>query len=313
MQELTDFQKETMQGLGGHDMGAILGVHPFKTVHDVYMEKVEGRFSIEMTKPMQRGIYLEPSLVQYACDELQLRARECPVQVHPEFKFIRGHPDRFLMDPDSGSGFEPVALLEAKTTRLKADWGEEGTDSIPDFILIQINTYLELTGLSVAWIPADVAYELRLYKAERNQDVIDAILENGARFWNDHILKKVPPAVDGSDNAGDMLKALYAKDTGLEIASDEKIEEMYAEYHQARLVEASAAKDLELRKQLLQKEMGAASVLQGDDWRITWKAHDTTTIDRKAILAEMTNPPKRLIKKHTQTSTVRRFNPPRLK
>lgn len=310
MPELTDFQKETMQGLGGHDMGAILEVHPFKTKHDVYMEKVHGKFSIEMTKPMQRGIYLEDGLVKYACDELQLHARECPVQVHPEFKFIRGHPDRFLIDPANGS--EPVALLEAKTTRLKADWGEERTDSIPDFILIQINTYLELTGLSVAWIPADVAYELRLYKAEKNSEIIGVILEQGARFWHDHILKKVPPAVDGSDNAGEMLKALYAKDTGLEIASDEKIEEMYAEYHQARFVEASAAKDLELRKQLLKKEMGAASVLQGDNWRITWKAHDQKKVDYEKVIEEAGVSAK-LVQKHTQTSTVRRFNPPRLK
>ena len=49
-----------------------------------------------------------------------------------------------------------------------------------------------------------------MYEVKRDEDVIDAIVSKCRDFWENHVLKDVPPAPINVDD----IKKLYAKDSG---------------------------------------------------------------------------------------------------
>ncbi len=153
-------------GLGGSDVGAILGLSPFRTPVDAWLEKT-GRAPdddlAERRRDLRFGIYVG----QFVASEYE---RETGRQVqrftamlrHPTGPLL-GNVDRLVIPEGSKVASQMGRIrarrgLECKTANTftafdSEAWGAAGTDQVPPHYLVQTATYLVLTGCDV-WEPA---------------------------------------------------------------------------------------------------------------------------------------------------------------
>lgn len=83
----------------------------------------------------------------------------------------------------------------------KEEWGEAGTDKVPQRFLVQVHAQMAVTNTNVAELAALVGgRKLLVYRIGRDDEITAAIYEAARRFWYDHVVADTPPPVDGSDD-----------------------------------------------------------------------------------------------------------------
>ena len=187
---LTDAQREARQnGLGGSDAAAVLGISPWKTPLELYLEKTGQALPGEPNDAMIWGNRLEGVVADAAAERLGISFQHNDqTLVHRDYPWMLGHIDREV------SG-EPT-LVEIKTTGYQSDdWGEEGTDAIPPYYLAQVAHYLAVTEYHAAHVAVLFLQERRLglYFVPRDLELEAHLLDAEQRFWCEHVVPRVPP------------------------------------------------------------------------------------------------------------------------
>ncbi len=203
------FQERRRKGLGGTDISAIMGLHPYKTAHEVYLEKVEG-YSKDLSEneAVQRGVIFESP----AADLYELKTGKklyCTSTItSTKYPFLIANPDRVI--PSESRGVE-IKTVGKYAHYVQKEFGESGTQTIPEHYYMQIAHYmfvLDYKYWDLAALFPD--YELRIYSFERNPQIDDIILEHGESFWKNHVEARNPPAIDfKSPYAKELIKSLY--------------------------------------------------------------------------------------------------------
>lgn len=192
-------------GLGGSDIGAILGVCAFRSDVDVWLDKVrpQGAASPSTSLPMRLGNFLEPFVVQ-EYERLTGHATREHVGTlrHPTYPELFGHVDRIVdlkCGPD-GAGRAAQSrhlVLECKTcSAFRAhEWGPAWSDQVPAEYLAQCLWYLGLTQYEEAHLAVLLGNsDLRIYRIKRDLDIERHMFELAHRFWHEHVLTRRAPA-----------------------------------------------------------------------------------------------------------------------
>ena len=178
---LTDHQREQRRGkLTASDVAAWMGLHPFKSAADVFLEKTGRVPEPETGEAAEIGQRVEPYLLDWAAERLGCRITKNQWRTG-------GHP---VLGATLDAITEDGRPLEAKTVgmanfhALRLDqWGEDGTDIVPDQFLIQVTTQMIVSGANEAHLAALLAgYGQRLYSIERHPAVVEAILAAADSF-----------------------------------------------------------------------------------------------------------------------------------
>jgi len=198
-----DFTHDRTKYLGGSDIGAILGLSPYKTPVDVWLEKT-GKHSHQIDNlPIRFGTFAESFVASEYARATGSILREYPQAItHPHHPYLQGHIDRFVSpDPclalfNENGSCTASHLLECKTASpyTQSQWGEAGSDEVPMSYLAQCHWYLCMTGLE----RCDLAVlfgnsDFRIYQIDRDEALESALLEAALTFWQDHVLKDIPP------------------------------------------------------------------------------------------------------------------------
>jgi putative phage-type endonuclease len=179
-------------GIGGTDIGAILGINPYKTAYDVYQEKVHNyEKDLSWNEKVIWGNLLEEPISRRYADLMKVDLISIePIQSlkHP---YLFGSPDRLIKGRKKG--LEIKAVGESQ----KCLWGASGSQEVPEYYYIQAAHYMLVLDYD-SW---DIAVliggqELRIYSFERDREIDNIILTNSSVFWRDHILKRVPPPIN---------------------------------------------------------------------------------------------------------------------
>jgi putative phage-type endonuclease len=200
---LTPEQREKRQNsVGGSDVPAILNISPFKSASDIYLAKTIG--VEQSTNPaIEAGHALESAVIEWAMDKLKIndmkwssanvrrtkrlnctKGGSVPAHANLDFMFIA---------PEIGR-----CGLEAKTTSLGSYWGSEGTDEVPEHVLVQCLWQAEVADLNrvyVAVLIADRGFHFKMYEIdptdyeEEREDMINVI----GYFWNNHVMEEKEP------------------------------------------------------------------------------------------------------------------------
>lgn len=189
------------QFLTATDVPAILGVSPWVNAADVFLQKTQGISTFKGNDATEAGTLLEPSVLAWA-----------------SFKLGELQPGDWLVHENGINACSLDArrmngeVVEAKTSGIvgpgdPSKWGEEGTDEIPDYYLLQVQAQLMVTGAARAWVPALIGGRgFVLFCVQANADLQEAIAENSVSFWREHVETCVaPPNVRASMES---LKAL---------------------------------------------------------------------------------------------------------
>lgn len=310
------FLEERRTGLGGSDIGAILGLSKYRTPVEVWMEKTGRAVPKDGTLQMRFGTYAEQFVAdEYSASTGRLVQRFNPMLRHPDFPMVIGHVDRLVI-PDGQKRaahqreIRTDRLLECKTASAFAasggEWGPSGTDEVPAGYLIQIATYCALTGCAYADLAALFGnQELRIYTLTRDIDLEQELLRRAAEWWRQHVENDLAP--DPQSEAD--VRLLYPKDNQREIEATDEIYDAWAQLSNAK----RDAKELESTEQsardVLTAYMGESAVLRyRGETLATYKAsRDGSKTDWKAV-AQAMKAPAELISKHTiQTAGSRRL------
>ena len=191
-----DWILERRYGIGASDAGTIIGVNPWKSNVDLWLEKTGQREPEDISgKPyVQYGHDAEPHIrALFALDHPELQVLyESPYKIiqNDDHSWILGTPDGELIDSEGNHGG-----LEIKTTEIMhgGQW-HEWDGRIPDQYYAQVCHQMLATGWEFVWLCVQIKYttrdgekraERREYLIER-EDVLEdmkALLEAEEKFW----------------------------------------------------------------------------------------------------------------------------------
>jgi putative phage-type endonuclease len=190
-QELLERQKY----IGGSDVAAILGISPWRTSWDVWAEKT-GRLDMAQRKTSaaaDAGNRCEPIVLDWAEERLGTSLwRNMRYEYAP---WLQAQCDGIV----TANG-RPVEAKTAGGGALDPAWGEEGTDMVPDYYLVQTTVQMLCTGADMAHLAALLGgrgLEFRMYAIPFNAALGDAILGHCEAFWHRHVLADTPPPESG--------------------------------------------------------------------------------------------------------------------
>lgn len=200
------------RGIGGSDVGGILGLDERNSPLSVYMDKRGELPDDDAGEAADWGNLLEPVVAhKWATDQGQ-HIWSPGVLAHPDRPWQIANPDRFYLDPRAERAVEkPDGLLEVKTTNqfLDSDWDPDA-DRMPDRARLQVQHYLDVTGLQRAHVACLVGgQKLKVFTETYDAELAEMLRDACTRFWHDHVLAGKPPAIDGSKATTDLLGRLY--------------------------------------------------------------------------------------------------------
>lgn len=275
-------------GIGGSDAAAAVGLNPYKSQLELWMEKTGHDADLEKpdpndtTHPVFWGTLLEPIVAAAYTQQTRNRVRKInAVLRHPSIPFMLANIDREVV------GTADVQLLECKTA------GEFGArlwrDGVPEYVQLQVQHQLAVTGKKAADVAVLLCGQhLAVHRIERDDGLIARLVELEARFWH-YVQSDTPPPADGSDSADRALRCLFPRDVGstVDFSDDRTLSATFADLVTVR-ADIETREQLESKlKQSIQQAMGDASRAVFETGEVTWKrSKDNAGVDLKKLLAE---------------------------
>jgi putative phage-type endonuclease len=199
--------------LGASETAAILGFDKYRTPLDVYRMK-RGEAEPETAgEKAEAGLRAEQMIAEWLADLYNLKIqRDNKIRIHPTLKFWRCNLDRVIIGQPNGT-----APLELKTTSLEnlKNWNPMAEELNPSFVhhWVQVQSQLAVTGYKWAAIGVMPADSFRgfgqpeLIIIQPDQEFIAMATGKVEVFWEEHVLKGVPPDPVTEDD----LKILYPR------------------------------------------------------------------------------------------------------
>lgn len=183
------------KGIGGSDSPVLfLGKdYPFDvTPLSIYKDKLGLAPDREPTAAMRRGTALEPLAAEmFAALYPTMTVERChAILQHPKHKWMLADVDRIV----KGHGQMGVGILEIKCPGPQTI-RKIKNEGIPDYYQIQLQHYLAVTGYkwgSLAILDIMNWELLKPFMIERDDELIDQIIDVDAKFW-DCVKRKEPP------------------------------------------------------------------------------------------------------------------------
>jgi putative phage-type endonuclease len=272
-------------GIGSSDAAAAVGLSPYKSQLELWLEKT-GRAGAKeettgMDDPCYWGTLLEPYVATAYQQKTGRKARRVnAVLQHPTFNFMLANLDREVV------GSPDVQILECKTA------GEFGSrlwkDGVPEYVQLQVQHQLAVTGNAAA----DVAVllcgqKLEIHRIERDDELIARLILLETRFW-ECVEQDNEPLADGSESSARALRQLYpGNDTTLDFGQDETLCEAFTALSLLKTELEEKGQLAEQCKQTLQQAMGDASRAVFPDGEVTYRrSKDGTSLDTKRLAAD---------------------------
>jgi putative phage-type endonuclease len=189
-------------GVGGSDIGAILGLSPYRSPVDVWAEKVGGDGGTSDAIHLRYGQHLEPFVAREYERLTGHVTHEHPRTLrHPRHPHLFAHVDRLVGRDgqavlDSSGVVCTPTLLECKTASpfSAGQWGQAWTDQVPHSYLVQCVWYTTITGCQEAHLAVLLGNsELRVYRIAHDRGLGERLVEAALCFWDEHVMSGVPP------------------------------------------------------------------------------------------------------------------------
>lgn len=225
---LTEAQlEERRSGIGGSDAAVILGINPFKTAYELYLDK-RGEAPAEDESFLKESRYWGSVLEQPVCDryaeETGYKIQKAHQMIRSkEYPFMIANIDRKVVGQDHRIGFE------AKTAARAEGWGPTGSNEVPAYIMCQCQHYLAVTGYDVWDLGVLIGNrDYRSYRIAPIPEIIEQLIQAEEEFW-DRVEAGVAPDISWQSAATTrLIKNLYPGTNGQVI----QLPEIATKYHE---------------------------------------------------------------------------------
>ncbi len=281
------------EGIGGSDAAVIMGVNPWKSPLELWLEKTGELADDEDNEAMYWGRMLEDMVAREF-------AKRTGKQVRRKNSLIKSKKHPFMLANIDRDVVGERAGLECKTT----SGFYEDTGECPAHYYPQIQHYMAVLGYE-KWYVAVLAGGQRfyIYEVPRNEAYIDEMISKERQFW-DLVLSDTPPVADSGSN--DALAKMFptAKDDEDVVELPGEAFELIIQYDRAHDAEKQAkeAKDEAANRLKQMLADNAKGVIF--DRTVRWTNVNRNNFDRRRFQKERPE----LYDQYVNSSSYRRFS-----
>ena len=270
--------------IGGSNAAAAVGINPYKSPASLFYEMVNGTAQDLSTNPdVLRGLLLEPVARQRLSEVFNLDVIE-----HDQNEFIRNekYPHSHAL-PDGWILWDGERIpLEIKVPAPR-NW-ERLDIEIPDHIQCQAIHNAAVIGAPALLLVCLNPVSMEIYRNifEAVPDAVDALMEGEERFWNEHIVPRIPPEPRSHED----LKLRWPQhEDGKRIKTTPEIEAAHSWMMKYRREAKEANDQAEKMSFEIRAFMADCEALIDDDTgRVlaTYKSSTRSTLDAKRLKIE---------------------------
>ena len=268
-------------GIGGSDAAAVAGQSRWRGPMDVYLEKIGSSAPLIETERMFWGKALEDVVAKEYARQKERKVRKSNLTLRDSSAPWRmAHIDRAVISTDGVR-----RGLECKTADRfsAADFGEPDTDEVPPDYLLQCAHYLGVTG----WDVWDLAVLIggntfRTYHIPRDEDLIHDLFVLEDDFWQNNVVPRIPPPIDGSEASRRFLEAGHVAPED-EIPMTDELYELAMRYESLRLTIKASALGLDLVKNKIREAMSGKGKSRRDNAKVSWSIATVRRLDGKGL------------------------------
>jgi len=282
-------------GIGGSDVAAILGLSKYKSPYQLWLDKTNrAELDDSESEPAYWGNMLEDVVAkEYAKRNGVKVQRVNQTLEHPEFTWARANIDRAIINPEISGNVRikdgkltTDRILECKTANqyLAKLWGDEQSESVPDYYLTQCQWYMGVTGASLCGLGVLIGgQKFRSYQVAFDPELFEMLTDECSKFWNEHVQADVPPAPTTFD---DVLHRWSTHNPNQALQADDELANLVAEYKDLNKTIKEASAELDGMKLQICSRMEDAEMIIAEEKRLaTFKYQERNTLDSKALKA----------------------------
>lgn len=268
-------------GIGGSDVSVIAGINPYRSVHQLWLEKTGQAEPEEADNEYTHfGTILEPVIRKEFMERTGIKVRQKHMLLQSEeYPFMYADLDGVINEDGE------LALFEAKTaSQYKTDIWEE---DVPAEYVLQVQHYMAVTGARKTYVAALVGGNHFVYHVvERDDNLITQIIIMEKYFWEHHVIGGMEPVPDGSEATTEYLNRKFADSNGETVLLPEEVIPICEEYERLseelkELERERNAAANQLKNYLKEAETGTAG-----GRTISWKQIYKSTLDTKKLKEE---------------------------
>lgn len=292
----TDWLKYRKKGITGTDAGAICGLNPYSSAFQIYQDKITDEIEEFDNESMRQGRDLEEYVARRFSEETGLKVRRAnAIFQNEENPFMLADFDRLIVGQKAG--------LECKTVSpYSSDKWNDG--NIPLHYQMQVQHYLAVSGFDCWYIAAVIfGREFLIRKIERDEELINYLIDIERGFWYNNVLAGIMPEPDGSDNCSEMIAKMYFKgqeNKTIKLSGYKEILDRRADLD--KLIKKMEKEKKEI-DQKIKMEMQDATVALESGYKISWSNFEQNKLDTKKLKEEKPD----IYKEYCKSSTNRRF------
>ena len=276
-----EWLKYRTKGIGGSDVSIIAGINPFKSVHQLWLEKTgQAEPEEEGSEYTHFGTLLEPIVRKEFMERTGIKVRQKHMLLQSE-----EHPFMFA-DLDGVINEDgQLCIFEAKTASAYKQevWEEE----VPAPYILQVQHYMAVTGAKKTYIAALVGGNHFFYhEVERDEEMIAKIIVMEKYFWQHHVMGGVEPVPDGSEATTRYFNERFRNSNGKTIELPDTVLPVCEEYDNLtrQIKELETAKNAAANQ--LKSYLGEAEAGTVGDRKIIWKSVSKNSVDTKRLKSE---------------------------
>jgi putative phage-type endonuclease len=262
---------------------------------DVFLDKRGEDIKTGNEEAMYWGSVLE----EVVANEYQKRTERKVQRVnqmlaHPEHDFMLANIDRAIIAPEIAGNVRwrdgrltTNRILECKTANGFAfdQWGDAGSDDVPDAYLLQCQWYLCVTRAEVADLAVLIGgSDYRIYSIVRDDALIDDMTEAADRFWKRVQEGIAPDPQSVAESARKWPRHIAGKSLIVDVTTAEACAELSKIGAEKKALES---KEDELKTQVM-KAFGDAEEISHMGRRLaTWKTQQANRLDTRRLKEEL--------------------------
>jgi len=275
---ITEKQKEMrLKHIGASESAAILGMNPWATAYDVWMEKTGRIMGFDGNEACDLGNMIEDGLLDWAGGEVGDRIIKNQYRVHAGGVLSATH-DALSME-NSNIGYEAKTAGLLNPWNANDVWGEARTDEIPDHYIIQCQHQMLVSDLDIVFVPALIGGRGRvMFEVKRNYEIGEAILEACECFWEKNVKLDMPPT---DCPKLETVKRMRREPGKVVLVNADVVQDWLS----AKAAEELAKKDREQAEAAMLALVGDAEAADCRLGRLVIKTVESTRFDRKALKA----------------------------
>jgi len=185
--------QQRKKGIGGSDAAGILGASQYSSAFQVYLDKTSEDISNIDSENILWGNILEDVIADEFTRRTGKKTQRHDGIIHAkDYDFLIASVDRLIVGENAG--------LEIKTID-KDRWRMVTKEQdVPPEYIVQCQHYINVTGTDYWYLAILIGGNKMVhFKLERDQGFIDDMVKKEVDFWNNHVLKEIPPEISAFD------------------------------------------------------------------------------------------------------------------